>query len=180
MTKLNRRLKCKYCRKLFTPDSRNAHKQKYCGEPDCRKASKAAAQAKWRSSEKGRDYFRGPDNVRRVQEWRKANPGYWRRPADNHQDALQDHTKEKSTGKQPVPSQLSCNVLQDLLAEQLPVIVGLISKLTGAELQDNIVTTTRHLQQLGEDILNPPTLKKPGDDYVKQTTYSSQPDPPGS
>lgn len=180
MTRLKKRHKCKHCRKFFTPDPRNAHKQKYCGEPGCRKASKAAAQAKWRASEKGRDYFRGPDNVNRVQEWRKVNPGYWRRPPESRQDALQDHLKSKSAESQVVAGRLPCNALQDLLTEQLPVVVGLIAKLTGTALQDDIVNTTRHLQQLGADILNTTPLNLQGGNYARQTTYSSSPDPPGS
>ncbi len=180
MTKLKQRHKCKHCRKLFTPDPRNAHKQKYCHQPACRQASKAAAQAKWLGSEKGRNYFRGPDNVRRVQEWRKANPGYSRRSTGNDKDALQDHSKTKSAENQAVAQQLPGNALQDLLKVQLPVFVGLIAKFTGCALQDDIVNTTRQLQQLGADILNPSSPNMQGGSYVKQTTDHPPPDPPGS
>lgn len=177
MTRLYRRRKCKHCHKFFTPDPRSAHKQKYCGQPACRKAGKAAAQARWLAKEENQDYFRSPENVLRVQEWRRANPGYWRRQGKNNQGALQDHSKRKSTQKQDVTTQSSYNALQDILKTQLPVFVGLIAKLTGSALQDDIVTATRHLQQLGTDILNPFNLH--GGDYAK-TTYSSRPDPPGS
>lgn len=180
MTRLKQRRKCKHCHKLFTPDPRNAHKQKYCHQPACRQASKAAAQAKWRESEKGRDYFRGPDNVRRVQEWRKANPGYSRRSTGNSKDALQDHSTAKSTETQAVERQLPCNALQDLLKAQIPIFVGLIAKFTGCALQDDIVNTTRKLQQLGADILNPSSLNMQGGSYAKQTTHHPPPDPPGS
>ena len=177
MTRTNRRRKCKHCRNFFTPDPRNYHKQKYCGQPACRKASKAAAQARWLANEENQDYFRNPYNVLRVQQWRRANPGYWRRQGKNSQNALQDHLNVKNTQKQDVTAQSSCNALQDILKAQLPVFVGLIAKLTGTTLQDDIVKATRHLQQLGTDILNPFNLH--GGDYAK-TTYSSRPDPPGS
>jgi len=75
-----RRRKCRHCGQLYEPDPRNCHHQKYCSQPDCRKASKAASQKRWRASDKGRDYFRGPANALRVKAWRKAHPGYWQRP----------------------------------------------------------------------------------------------------
>ena len=171
MKRIQRRSKCKHCRTYFIPDHRNADKQDYCGQPACRKASKAAAQAKWRKSEKGRDYFRGPENVRRVQEWREAHPGYWRRSEEKSDDALQDRSDDKNSEKQDVIQSLPRNALQDLLIEHLPVVVGLIANLTGSALQDDIVATTRRLQQLGADILNPSPLNRTGGDYDRQTTY---------
>ena len=45
----NRR-KCKCCLKLFRPDPRNRHHQRYCSEAACRAASKAASQARWRAA----------------------------------------------------------------------------------------------------------------------------------
>jgi hypothetical protein len=41
------RRKCKCCLKLFRPDPRNRHHQRYCSVPACRAASKAASQARW-------------------------------------------------------------------------------------------------------------------------------------
>ena len=38
------RRKCKCCLKLFRPDPRNRHHQRYCSVPACRAASKAASQ----------------------------------------------------------------------------------------------------------------------------------------
>ena len=63
---------------MFVPDPRTVDRQQYCFKPACRKASKAASQARWRVSAKGRDYFRGPANTLRVRTWRAAHPGYWR------------------------------------------------------------------------------------------------------
>jgi hypothetical protein len=47
------------------------------------------------------------------------------------------------------------HALQDALMIQPAVFIGLISKLTGYALQEDIARTTRRLQQLGNDILNP-------------------------
>src|SRR5271165_376925 len=39
--------KCLHCREFFIPCPNSRHTQRYCAKPECRKASKAAAQAKW-------------------------------------------------------------------------------------------------------------------------------------
>ena len=71
---------CLFCGAKFRADPRNARHQKYCSEPSCRKASKAASRRAWLAKPENQDYFRGPENVARVQSWRAAHPGYWRRP----------------------------------------------------------------------------------------------------
>ena len=84
-----RRRKCRHCGQLYQPNFRNPKYQKYCAEPACRRASKAASQAQWRASPEGRDYFRGPENARRVKAWQKAHPGYWKKRRKKPR-ALQD------------------------------------------------------------------------------------------
>jgi hypothetical protein len=74
-----RRRKCLCCGELFRPDARNLRHQRHCAKPACRTASKAASQRRWLAKVTNRDYFRGPINVARVQAWRAAHPGYWRR-----------------------------------------------------------------------------------------------------
>jgi len=59
--------KCLCCGMLFRADPRNARHQKYCAEPICRKASKAASQRAWQAKPENQDYFHGPENVARVQ-----------------------------------------------------------------------------------------------------------------
>ena len=53
---------CKCCLKLFRPDPRNRHHQRYCSVPACRAASKAASQARWLAVAENQGYFRGPVN----------------------------------------------------------------------------------------------------------------------
>jgi len=153
MTQRLRKRKCRNCGDFFIPDPRNVRKQEYCRKPECRKASKAAAQARWLAKSENKNYFSGPENVRRVQEWRKHKPGYWRHKGN----ALQDHSNEKIVGKQYVVKHLTKDALQDLLMTQHTVLVGLIAHLTGTALQDDIANTTRSMQQLGADILNSST-----------------------
>jgi hypothetical protein len=64
------RIKCPHCQQLFTPDARNATRQRYCAKPACRKHSKDESQSRWLQKPENRDYFRGPEHVQRVQRWR--------------------------------------------------------------------------------------------------------------
>lgn len=149
------RIKCPHCQQLFTPDARNATRQRYCSKPGCRKQSKADSQRRWLQKPENRDYFSGAEHVLRVKRWRASHPGYWRR-AKASRVALQD----------PLIAQPSVNAvnihasekdaLQDLLILQPAVMVGLIAQLTGCALQDDIARAARRMQQLGNDILYPP------------------------
>ncbi|UCD63777.1 MAG: hypothetical protein JSW34_13730 [Candidatus Zixiibacteriota bacterium] len=146
--------KCRHCHELFTPDARNATRQRYCEKPACRKASKAASQKRWLQKEENHDYFRGPDNVQRVQRWRKEHPGYWRR-GKAEADALQDPLTEQLTVNIDDIADFTRPALQDLLIMQPAVLIGLIAQFTGYALQDDIALAARRMQQLGNDILNP-------------------------
>jgi hypothetical protein len=71
--------KCLHCRAGFVPSPTHRTTQHYCAKPECRKASKAAAQARWRQQPHNCAYFRGPEHVERVRRWRARHPGYWRK-----------------------------------------------------------------------------------------------------
>jgi hypothetical protein len=141
---------------LFIPDPRNATRQRYCSKPGCRKQSKAESQQRWLQKPENRDYFRGAEHIERVKRWRAANPGYWR-SRNRRQVALQDPSTAQvavnNTNLHPAPK----DALQDLLILQPAVMVGLIAQLTGFALQDDIARAARRMQQLGNDILYPPT-----------------------
>jgi len=157
MARSKRKCKCLNCREYFRPDPKNIGKQTFCSKTDCRKASKAAAQARWLAKEENKNYFKGPDNVKRVQQWRKNNPGYWKK-GQTKKKPLQDLLTEKKEKKQQVTGVLEKDALQDLLKPYHAVLIGLIAKFTGVTLQDDIAQTTSSLQQLGSDILNSSTL----------------------
>ncbi len=146
------RRKCKCCRKLFRPDRRNRARQHYCSAPACRAASKAASQARWLAKPENQSYFRGPVNVARVQAWRSRHPGYWRkgRSAD---PALQDVSTAQPIGSADKTDAVARAPLQEVLAAQPAVLIGLIAHLVGTPLQDDIVRTTGRLLRLGQDIL---------------------------
>jgi hypothetical protein len=150
-----KRKKCKHCRELFVPDYRNRNRQRYCSKPACQKASKAASQTKWLQKPENRDHFRGPINVQRVQQWREAHPGYWRRKVKTSADALQDACIAEPLENKENNSDFAVGALQDSFITQPAVLVGLIAQFTGCALQDDIAMAARRMQRLGSDILNP-------------------------
>jgi len=163
---------CRYCGAAFTPDPRNAGRQKYCAAVACKAASKRASQAKWQAAPANQDYHRGPEAVARVQAWRLAHPGYSRRPSKQRvapaplsETFASDVTPlpDASATLMPAPIQISCNApapaeisagaaLQDLCTAQPIVLIGLIAHLWDSPLQDVIAPAVARLYQLGLDI----------------------------
>jgi hypothetical protein len=143
--------KCKHCRRLFRPDPRNRHHQRYCSEAACRAASKSASQTRWRSKPENQDYFRGRAAVDRVRVWRSQHPGYWRKGAPRSAPETPSSPLESNT----CSAKTSCNaesLLQDVLDSQPTVLIGLIAHLAGP-LQEDIAIATGRLLRLGNDVL---------------------------
>ncbi|MBU1054239.1 MAG: hypothetical protein KKC46_10465 [Proteobacteria bacterium] len=149
-----KKIKCRNCKRLFVPDCRNRNRQRYCKNSECRKKAKAAGQQKWLQKPENKNYFKGPLNTLRVQEWRRQHPGYWKRSFSNKQNALQDRLNAQHSEINKDNSDFTNNMLQDSLIIQPAVIIGLISQFTGSALQDDIVKTLRRMQQLGQDVLS--------------------------
>lgn len=179
MTRERTHRKCRCCKEFFVPDYRNAAHQKFCTKPGCRTASKAASQRRWLSKKANRGYFRGEDNVKRVQEWREAHPRYWQRQKPRTQ-------ANQAPEPEPVkPEQRSCNVpprdlrtLQDLYLVQDPAFVGLISMITGSTLQEDIAATGRKLILRGWNILGLKTRDADQRASTITTSHDSQTHPP--
>ena len=147
-----RRRKCKCCRRLFCPDPANRRHQRYCSAPRCRRASKAASQARWLAQPENHDYFRDTWHGARVRAWRARHPGYWRkvrRPVI----ALQDVQTAQHVDPASKMDNFVQSPLQDLVMAQPAVLIGLIAHLVGTPLQDDLVRTTDRLLRLGQDIL---------------------------
>jgi hypothetical protein len=150
----NNQRKCRCCNVFFTPDCHNPNRQFYCSAPDCRRASKAASQRRWLQKPANRNYFRDAQNVQRVQQWRKANPGYWKRAKSRSKQA-------QTTSNQPFnPETTSCNApepelraLQDFVLVDHPAFVGLLSLVTGSTLQEDIAAIGRNVLLQGRNIL---------------------------
>lgn len=160
--------RCPHCRSFFFPDHRNAKRQKFCNStPECRKASKLASQKRWLT--KNPDYFKGPEHVQRVQEWRQANPGRGKRKTA----LLQDDCIDKTSNNQDVnheiapPGESDHSLLQDVLIAKHPVFIGLIAHLTGLALQDDIAAVALRLEKLGQDVLTGSNSTKGGNYDLK-------------
>lgn len=155
---------CLCCNKPFDADARNAHHQKYCSTPICRKASKAASQSAWIAKPENVNYHRGALAVARVRDWQKAHPDYRERQNAKRGIALQDFIIPQPADSMPerpvLPEEGKMSVLpvppalQDFISLQPFVFMGLISHFFNITLQDDIASTTRFLQKLGEDIAN--------------------------
>jgi hypothetical protein len=155
---------CLCCEQAFKADPRNARHQKYCSAPACRKASKAASQRAWLAAPGNQDYHSGPDAVARVQAWQSAHPAYRVAQKAKRTAALQDHCaaqvlelKQESAILPDVverPIEAISPALQDVIGAQHLVFIGLIAHFFNLTLQDDIASTTRSLQKLGEDIAN--------------------------
>ena len=149
--------KCLNCGDIFDPDCRNLGRQHYCSKPECRRASKAAAQAAWLAKPQNSDYFSGPTQVARVQAWRAANPGYGR-ARRNVSAALQDTLPAQvidSIDETPNHGEIpKVPALQDALPPLDLMVTGLIAHVFGFALQDDIDMAMARLVQLGSDITN--------------------------
>jgi hypothetical protein len=132
--------------------------QRYCSKPVCRKESKAQSQRRWQQSPENQNYFRGPENRQRVKDWRKANPGYWRKKKSSTQVPLQDLFQAQVAHDEELTPRVTSDALQDLFSIQPAVVVGLISMMTGSALQEDIASTVGVLVRKGRDILD----MKPG------------------
>jgi hypothetical protein len=146
------RRKCKCCHTLFRPDPCNRRHQRYCSAPRCRRASKSASQARWLGKPANQSYFRDPWHVARVRAWRSRNPGYWRK-AQVASIALQDVSTAQAIDPKSKTGNLVRSPLQEVIAAQPAVLIGLIAHLVGTPLQEDLVRTADRLLRLGRDIL---------------------------
>ena len=148
-----RRRKCRHCKNLYLPDPRTKDRQHYCSSPDCKKASKAASQKKWLSQPSNRNYFRGPDQVRRVQQYWEVHPEVRRRSRRLKKKRLQDDCITQTIGVKVTTGLLAHFGLQDGCLLQPSFAVGLISSLTGFALQDDIAGSIQRMHARGQQIL---------------------------
>jgi hypothetical protein len=134
---------CAHCGRRFLVNPRAGRRQRFCSEPECRRASHLQADKKWRRSRKGREYFKGWVNADHVRTWREEHPEYWRRRL--RLDGL--------TGDEPLASALRELALQDSIDTPLSLVIGLIADRLNLALQDTIAFELRRLMLLGHGIL---------------------------
>ena len=165
MIKKIRQRRCKNCQELYKPDPRHLKRQRFCRKPACEAASKKYSQQKWLNKPKNQDYFSGPENVVRVQEWRRENPGYWKRRTPSKkpsliEDALQEMTSPKTIAGKGSSVDLIQIPLQDLISAKTLVFIGFDTQLNKNALQDIIDATDQKTVKLTPDILKELTKKK--------------------
>lgn len=135
----------------------NRGRQQFCLKPACRQASKRESQRRWLGKPENRDYFRGPEQVERVQAWRRSNPGYWRKTSRKPRVPLQDSAPHKAAGNQQVvegdPQELFVGTLQDIGQVQTPLLVGMMAQFIDSPLQEDIVGYVRRMVAKGQDLL---------------------------
>lgn len=144
--------KCQHCGEFFVPDVRNRTRQRVCGKPPCRKARKAQAQQQWLQRPENAGYFRGAHHVERVQSWRRAHPGYWRR-CRRRTGALQDPSIAQVSVPEGKVNEDAVGALQDGWDTQPALLVGLVSHLVGSALQADIAQMMRRLHSRGRAVL---------------------------
>src|SRR5215472_15407708 len=147
-----KRRKCRCCLKLFRPDPRNRRHQRYCSAPACRAASKAASQARWLTTSENQGYFRGAENVARVQAWRSRHPGYWRR-GRGISPALQDLSMAQPVDTPGKTADSAGLPLQEVLMAQPAVLIASSAHILLTPFQDDIPRSPDRLLRLGPDIL---------------------------
>ena len=140
-----RKRKCLGCWELFLPDPRTRDRQRFCSKPECKCKSKAWRQRRWLSKKANQFYFSGPEEVARVQCWRKENPSY-AKDGRLRKKALQDDCESQ------------------VLADEEDV-----TSLTDCALQDDIASSIRKIHSRGEAVLAMETTKI-GDEYEDQKT----------
>lgn len=158
--------KCLNCAEFYAPDVRNRGRQRYCGKPECRQASKRASQRRWGEKPENREHFSGTWNTERVRAWRKANPGYWRRSRSKNPAALQETLIPQASEGEGEGNQDGKVALQDLLRSQDPLVLGLVIHIADLALQEDIVGVAQRLITKGRAMMGG---RPGGPDYDKKT-----------
>jgi len=138
--------KCLHCKKFFLPDPRNGRRQKYCSQEACQQASHRASQAKYRNSPKGKRYETKEDVAERVRKSRARRREERAAEAAVLRDYCDPEVVEREEDKG------GRVVLRDDCLDQNPLIIGLISQVSGV-LRDDIATTVKRLHSRGQMIL---------------------------
>ena len=165
-----------HCTDFFIPDARNRAKQRYCDKQGCRQKSKAASQRAWLGKPGNADWWKGEANVIRMQEWRRAHPGYSRQRGPRRRVALQVLLNPQPIADPSlappdaaVALQEASVALQEDWKQQPPIVVGLVAHLTGLALQEDIDPILRSMHSHGRAILGIDVLRP---DYGKTTDRS--------
>ncbi len=135
---------CAHCGQRFNINPRVGQRHRFCSARECIRISRSVSQRKWLRKNGGKLYFRGVASKNRVREWRKKNPQYWKR---NRIDGARFKLSKRFA------SILRQSALQDSIDAALALKIGVISRITGHALQDEIASEIRSLMVRGNAIL---------------------------
>jgi hypothetical protein len=169
--------KCRYCRRSYVPDHRNRYHQRYCSRPECQQTSKRSSHRRWLRAPANRDYFCGPEHVRRVQRWRSHHPHYWRAQALGSSSQFQPQNTQKTVvAHRPEVrhQEPEGGTLQDLCRLKSPQLMRLAAQLERGALQEDIAGFARDLITVGQCILERTT----GRPEESASAYDAQPELP--
>jgi hypothetical protein len=149
------RRKCKCCLKLFRPDPRSRHHQRYCSVPACRTASKVASQAHWLANRAIRAISARVDvpALRYKISLNCATHWFCVRNNKTAHTPLQDLIIAQPVGFANETASSSQTQLQEILLAQRAVLIGLIAHIVGTTFEDDIARSTDRLVRLGQDLL---------------------------
>ena len=144
---------CAHCGRRFVVNPRVGKRHRFCSHPACARASRRVAQQKWLKhwleQSGGEPYFSGETNAENVRAWRARHPQYWKRTDGRKR---RPRAALRLTGR--LKSAMTCVALQDTIAPRLALEIGIISRLSGATLQDAIAGEIRATMLRGYAILH--------------------------
>lgn len=144
--------KCCQGKEFFLPDPRNRYHQRYCGQPACRRASKAASQRKWESRPENRDYYGGSEKATKVRAWQAAHPGYWK-GRRNRSAVLPEVLPAQSPPGERDPGPDGRTVLPEFWPGQPPILLGFIAQMTGSVLPEDSAVVANRLIARGQALM---------------------------
>jgi hypothetical protein len=143
---------CAHCDRPFAVNPRLGKRHRCCARPECVRARQGAAQKKWlkkwRKEHGGESYFAGRKNAENMRAWRRRHP--------QHQKRTRRHQGARSGAfrlTRKLKAALRFVALQDTIDTRLALKIGIISRLSGAALQDTIASEMRATMLLGRAIL---------------------------
>lgn len=108
----------------------------------------------WLARPENAHYWRdNPKSKKRVREWRKKNPDYWKRAMRRSGSTLPEEMRAKTTGQNRASGALDERPLPEQRWREDPVIMGIIGVITGCTLPEQIAQAYRDVVAKGREIL---------------------------
>jgi hypothetical protein len=167
--------KCVHCQQFYMPDPRTRYHQRHCAQGACRQASKAGSQSRWLARPENRDYFGDEVQRDRVREWRAGHPKYWKKQGRTGEVALKDVCNAQSAEGQRDVAWDDQGALKEEWKLQAPLVIGLISHLTGVLEKEEIVEMTGRLLAKGHALIGAPARSTPVPDDDRKTHIGARP-----